>query len=214
VSAAALIACEGRAKRLLEDGAGTRATWDGVHLPGARSWGNLIGTICALSGVPEARLPELLARFWHVHMALNLWWLVPAGLGAALDAVREAGVSVVIVSNSEGMLDHLFAHLGIAKHFDLVVDSGKLGIEKPHPGIWEVAVNAYPVPPERVLHLGDTWATDTLGASRFGYRTALIDPHAHYAGLHPTVARAPGVVEVAWALARSVRTASRTGSRP
>ncbi len=109
-------------------------------------------------------------------MELNLWWLVPNGLGPALDAVRAAGVKVAIVSNSEGMLDVLFDRLAIARHFDLVVDSGKVGIEKPDAGIWDIALAAHPTPADAVLHLGDTYATDIAGAKALGFRNALIDP--------------------------------------
>jgi FMN phosphatase YigB (HAD superfamily) len=202
--------CEGEAKRLLEDGAGERPSWAHDREPGAASWGKMIGTILVQAGVERSRVPALLEEFWKVHMDLNLWWLVPDGLGAALDAVRAAGVPVVIVSNSEGMLDVLFARLAIDRHFDLVVDSGKVGIEKPEPGIWQIALAAHPAQPGEVLHLGDTFTTDIAGAQALGYRAGLIDPFAFYEGRHGGVTRVPGVVEVANAI---VRSASRAGSK-
>jgi FMN phosphatase YigB (HAD superfamily) len=205
-----IVRCEGEAKRLLEDGAGERPSWAHERAPGAASWGKMIGTILVQAGVDRSRVPALLEAFWKVHMDLNLWWLVPDGLGPALDAVRAAGVPVVIVSNSEGMLDVLFARLGLDRHFDLVVDSGKVGIEKPDPGIWQIALAAHPAPPDAVLHLGDTYATDIAGAKALGYRAALIDPFAHYEGRHAAVTRVPGVVEVAHAI---VRSASRARSK-
>jgi len=198
-----LVRIEGEAKRALEDGGGVRVAWPLAHLPGAVSWGKMIGTMIALAGVPESRVPELLVAFWHEHVALNLWWLVPDGFGEAIEAVRACGVPVVVVSNSEGMLDVLFAHLDIARHFDLVVDSGKVGIEKPDARIWKIATEAYPAAPDSILHLGDTHATDVIGAQALGFRTGLIDPYAHYAERHPEALRVPGVVEVAQALVRS-----------
>jgi len=202
-SAADLVRIEGEAKRALEDGGGVRVPWELEHLPGAGSWGRMIGTMIARAGVPESRVPELLVIFWRDHMRMNLWWLVPDGFGEAIEAVRARGIKVVIVSNSEGKLDALFDHLRIAKHFDLVVDSGKVGIEKPDRGIWDLATGAFPTPPDRVLHLGDTYATDVIGAQALGFRTGLIDPYGHYAGRHADALRVPGVVEVAQALVRS-----------
>jgi putative hydrolase of the HAD superfamily len=114
--------------------------------------------------------------------------------------VRARGVHVAIVSNSEGMLEPLFAKLGILRHFDAVLDSGKLGVEKPDPRIFEAALARFGVPASRSLHLGDTYATDVLGARAAGLRTALIDPHGHYEGRHPDVPRVAGVVEVAQAI--------------
>jgi FMN phosphatase YigB (HAD superfamily) len=201
-----LIRCEGEAKRLLEDGYGENPRWACEREIGALGWGRTIGTILVQAGVDRARVPELLAVLWKNHLELNLWWLVPDGLGPALDSIRAIGVKVVVVSNSEGMLDLLFAHLDIAKYLDFVVDSGKVGVEKPDPAIWQFALAAYPTPPESVLHLGDTYATDIAGAKGAGFRAALIDPFGHYEDRHANVARVPGVVEVARAI---VRTASR-----
>ena len=206
VSVDTLIRCEGEAKCLLEDGGIVAQRWESDQAPGAAGWGKTVGLILERAGMERAKIPAVLAALWKEHLELNLWWVVPPGLGEALDTLRSSGVKVVVVSNSEGMLDLLFARLGIAKHLDLVVDSGKVGVEKPHAGIWQFALDAYPTPKERVLHLGDTYATDIAGAEALGFRAGLIDPFAHYAGRHSKVTRVPGVVEVANAI---VRTASR-----
>jgi FMN phosphatase YigB (HAD superfamily) len=210
VSTDDLVRIEGQAKRALEDGGGVRAPWALDALPGAASWGRMIGTMMEIAGVPEARVPAMLEPIWNDHVRKNLWWLVPEGLGPALDGVRAAGVPVVIVSNSEGMLDRLFDDLEIAKHFDLVIDSGKIGIEKPDARIWQIALAAYPAAPDRVLHLGDTHATDVIGAQALGFRTGLIDPYVHYAERHREAVRVPGVVEVANALVRSASRGRRS----
>ncbi len=206
----ALVRCEGEAKCLLEDGGGERPVWAYDGEPGGarvgehdrddpRPRGDRSG---APPGAPrealgESRRPEpLVAR--------------PRRARTGARRRPRRGVKVVVVSNSEGMLDVLFAKLAIDAHLDLLVDSGKVGIEKPDPGIWQIALEAYPTPADRVLHLGDTYATDIAGAEALGFRAALIDPYAHYAGRHERVARVPGVVEVARAI---VRTASRAGPR-
>lgn len=200
VDTSTLIRCEGEAKRAIEDDTLCDVAWDAAHLPGARPWGAMVGTILHRAGAPAAMLPGLVTALWHEHVALNLWSLVPPGLGVALDAVRERGVRVAIVSNSEGMLDVLFARLGIAKHFDLVVDSGKAGVEKPDARIFRIAMDALGAAPSRTLHLGDTVATDIVGARNAFARFALIDPFGHAEGTHLDVPRVPGVVAVADAL--------------
>ena len=206
VSADILVRTEGEAKRLAETGAlHDDLAWVGRDRPGAVGWGRMVGTIALLAGVPASSIGALLASAWSVHVARNLWCRVPDGLGAALDAARATGVRTAIISNSEGMLEGLFRDLGIRDHFDLVVDSGKLGIEKPDPRIFQVALDRFGVPPARALHLGDVFATDVLGARAAGLRHALIDPFQHYAGRHAEVPRVPGVVAVAEALLRATR---------
>lgn len=199
VTPAQLVIAEGEAKRGLEsEGAMVDAPFAFHGEPGGAGWGRMIGTLLHVAGVPKKLLGTLLDGLWREHVQRNLWSLVPAGLGHALDAVRARGVRVVVVSNSEGMLERLFDDLGLLSHLDRVVDSGVVGVEKPDPRIFGVALDG--TPPEAALHLGDTFATDVLGAREAGLRSALIDEAGHYAGLHPEVLRVRSVVEVCDAL--------------
>lgn len=196
----ALIASEGVAKRLAETGELVDVPWAHSGAPGARGWGRMVSTILVEAGMPRALAARALEHAWPVHCAHNLWCVVPPGLGEALDALRERGGRVVVVSNSEGMLDRLFVDLGIRGHFDAIVDSALVGVEKPDPRIFAHALGLYGKRPAQALHLGDMVATDIRGARAAGVRTALIDPFGHVAGRHLDVPRVPGAVAVARAL--------------
>jgi putative hydrolase of the HAD superfamily len=195
-----LVRAEGAAKHAHAKGALVDVAWSERAAPGAAGWGMMTGTILSVAGLARAALPAILDALWRAHVDLNLWSKVPEGLGAALERVRAAKIPVVLVSNSEGMLDPLFRRLGIMDHFDLLLDSGKVGIEKPDPRIFHVATDRFGVDPAHALHLGDVYSTDVLGARAAGMRAALIDPFAHYDGTYPDVPRVPGVVAVAEAI--------------
>jgi putative hydrolase of the HAD superfamily len=203
VSADVLVRTEGEAKALAETGGLVDVAWAYRDRPGAPGWGRMVGTIALRAGLRESKISALLDAAWIVHEKKNLWCKVPEGMGEALDTMRERGVKVAIISNSEGMLDRLFTDLGVLQHFDLVVDSGRVGVEKPDPRIFGIALEKYGVRRTRALHLGDMFTTDILGARAAGIRYALIDPFKHYAGRHADVPRVPGVVEVARAITRA-----------
>jgi putative hydrolase of the HAD superfamily len=203
VSAARLIVAEGEMKLALETGDMVDAEWKERSAPGAAGWGRALATMLVRSGVPRANVGPLLEMIWPHHKRLNLWSIVPAGFGDAMSKLRSRDVKVVLVSNSEGMLAELFDELGILASFDLLLDSGKLGVEKPDPRIFRIGLEKYAVHPHEALHLGDTFATDIVGARAAGVRAALIDPHAHYRDVHVDVPRVPGVVEVAHAIAEA-----------
>jgi HAD superfamily hydrolase (TIGR01509 family) len=130
---------------------------------------------------------------WAEHRRFNLWRKVPDGLVAAVGELRARGVPVVVVSNSEGQLQALFDNLGLGDAFDLVIDSHHVGVEKPDPRIFAPVLARFGVPAADALHLGDTWATDVVGARAAGLRVGLIDPFAHYDGEYADVARVDGV---------------------
>ncbi len=208
-TAADLVRAEGRQKHRAE--LGTLVNVDlgpllGEDLavgraPSVGSWARAVGTLLVEAGCAEAAVARRVADLWPEHVRLNLWSLVPEGLPDALHELRRRGVKVAIVSNSEGMLDPLFAALGLGACFDVVVDSGKVGVEKPDPRIFQIALDAAGVRADRTLHLGDIFATDILGARSSGIRCGLIDPYAHYQGRHADVLRVDSAVQVARDLA-------------
>lgn len=192
---------EGESKRRHAAGTMLDIVWARRELPGARSWGAYVGNMIAAAGVAKAALPALMNELWDEHVRLNLWSQVPDGFGEAVERARATGVKTVVVSNSEGKLAALFEAIGIAHHFDLLLDSAVVGFEKPHPRMFEVALERTATPADAALHLGDVYSTDVVGARSVHMRAALIDPFGHYDGQYSDVPRVPGVVEVALALA-------------
>jgi len=177
--------------------------WRREDAPGAKGWSAMVATTAMLAGFPRNRLGDMLDAVWDEHVRRNLWSLVPEGFGNAIERARSAGIKVTLVSNSEGMLARLFEELGIACHFDLLLDSGNVGLEKPDPRFFRLALDHFAVSADAALHLGDIYSTDITGARAAGMRAALVDPYAHYEGMYEDVPRVPGVVAVADALAEA-----------
>jgi HAD superfamily hydrolase (TIGR01509 family) len=204
-----LIRTEGEAKLRQEQGSLLEVAWDGSHLPGASGWGKTVGTILHLGGASPETVARWLDELWVDHVRLNLWSLVPPDLVPSLEAARALGLKVAVVSNSEGMLDELFVALGIRAQIDLLLDSGKLGVEKPDPRIFRLALDAFGVGPREALHLGDSIATDVLGARAAGIPVALIDPFGHCEGRATDVPRVASVAEVARAWCKEHASSSK-----
>lgn len=58
--------------------------------------------------------------------------------------------------------------LGIEHRFSAVVISGEVGIAKPDPAIFAIAIDRLGVAPESVWHVGDSLAADVVGAKAAG----------------------------------------------
>jgi putative hydrolase of the HAD superfamily len=206
-SAESLVIAEGHAKIAVECGETLDVGWLKHEVPGAQSWGITVGTMLHRAGLARERIAAVLDALWSAHRSRNLWSIVPDGLSDALGRLRASGGYVAVVSNSEGALERILEDQGILHAFDLVIDSGVVGIEKPHPIIFRMALERFGIPPARALHLGDTYGTDIVGACAAGLRVALVDPYDHLVGRHPNVPRVPGAADVAnaIALARTAR---------
>jgi putative hydrolase of the HAD superfamily len=93
---------------------------------------------------------------------------------ALLESLRSRGLRLGLVSNAfdPGWLLHRdLEQMGIAERIDHAVFSSEVGKRKPHPEIFEQALNALDVSPEEALFVGDRLYEDVRGAGQVGMTT-------------------------------------------
>jgi putative hydrolase of the HAD superfamily len=69
----------------------------------------------------------------------------------------------------------------LAMYLEQIIDSGKVGHEKPAPQIFQAALEAMKLAPEHTLYLGDIYSVDYLGAQNVGMHAMLMDVAGVYA---------------------------------
>ena len=131
-------------------------------------------------------------------------WTEPVpGALEALRRIADTGVSIGIVSNSDGtvqeqLLDARICQIGEGEgvRVTVVLDSHVVGIEKPDPGIFHHALGELGVAAEAALHVGDTGWADVVGARAAGVRPVHLDPYqdCRLRGDHDHVHDLDGVV--------------------
>lgn len=92
-----------------------------------------------------------------------------AGVIDALARLDAAGVPMVCVSNWDASLPDHLDRLGIGRYLRGVVTSGAVGVAKPDPRIFDVAVDLLDVPRDAIGHVGDE-PVDRSGALAAGLR--------------------------------------------
>lgn len=102
-------------------------------------------------------------------------WEVWPDVRPALDALRERGVLLGVVSNWDSRLPSLLAALGLRDRFGAIAVSALEGVEKPDPRIFRIALDRLGVEPERALHVGDHPELDVRGALSAGIDAAFLD---------------------------------------
>ena len=68
----------------------------------------------------------------------------------------------------------------MVEEFDFFVISSLVGVEKPDPAIFELAIARACVPRDQILYLGDDPEDDIQGASAVGLAAILVDRHGHW----------------------------------
>jgi putative hydrolase of the HAD superfamily len=115
------------------------------------------------------------------------------GAEPVLRAAAAAGFRLGILSNwpLARTIDRYVAARGWVELFSAIVVSERVGAIKPHPAIFSVAAEAMRLPPAELLHVGDDWAADVVGARRAGWHVAYLRGHQGDTPL-PTSTREPG----------------------
>jgi REG-2-like HAD superfamily hydrolase len=114
-------------------------------------------------------------------------WEVFADVRPALAALKGRGLLVGAVSNWAWQLPELLADLGLSDDMDFVAASARIGFDKPHPGIFQWALERAGVGPGEVVHVGDHLDADVAGARAVGIDAVLIDRRGRYADAPPDV---------------------------
>jgi REG-2-like HAD superfamily hydrolase len=92
-----------------------------------------------------------------------------------LETLHARGIRLAIVSNWDRSLHRILKVHGLSDHFEVVVASLEIGIEKPDTRIFEAALKSLDLDPSQVVHIGDDPIADVIGARSAGIRPYLLD---------------------------------------
>ena len=92
-----------------------------------------------------------------------------------LSKLAEAGFKIGLVSNWDTRLGSLSVETGLSKYLDFVISSASVGLLKPQPQIFELALERAGVVAEQTLHVGDHYYADIMGARSVGITPVLLD---------------------------------------
>lgn len=122
---------------------------------------------CSTLGLPldEAKAASLMQEYLH----LSPYAEVPDALG------RLSRLPLAILSNgSPAMLDPLVRNAGLAGRFSAVLSVDALGMYKPHPSVYQYAVDRLSTPAREIAFISSNY-WDIAGATVFGFRTFWIN---------------------------------------
>jgi HAD superfamily hydrolase (TIGR01549 family) len=149
----------------------------------AACWMTYLEGYAEFCGVPADRLEEV-----HLHLDSEfadaaLWCREAPGCRRGLDDLAATGVRLGIISNADGLMaerlrasEILQVGPGLGVEVECVIDSGAVGVMKPDPRIFQIALDAIGVDARDAWYVGDMPGIDVVGARRAGLRPFLMDP--------------------------------------
>ncbi len=120
--------------------------------------------------------PRLADRLRALGRVERLWGEPDPDARAVLADLRRRGLAVGVISNSDGTAEESLRVAGLLDAVDFVLDSHLVGVEKPDPRIFRLALRRAAVAPDDAAFVGDLYSVDILGARRAGMTGILLDP--------------------------------------
>lgn len=163
-----------------------RTTIDRRVREGGRSseaWRDYFRILLTRVGAPPDGTEEIIDTLAEAHHRVGLWTVAIEGAVATVRALKDAGHRLGVVSNAEGRVERDLDGAGYAGLFETVVDSHVVGVEKPDPQIFRIAMERMSVAPETAVFLGDVPSVDIAGARAAGLTPVLLDRHDLYTSI-------------------------------
>ena len=162
-------------------------------------WRDYFSYILANVGAPMETHDGIIETLWEAHQRVGLW---TAAIPEAVETVRELkqrGFRLGVVSNAEGQVERDLSTAGFEGLLETVVDSAVVGVEKPDPEIFRIALTRMDAKAESSVFLGDVPAVDIEGARAAGITAVLLDRHDQFADIDAprlrSIAELPGWLE-------------------
>ncbi|MFZ0963209.1 MAG: HAD family hydrolase [Terriglobia bacterium] len=138
-------------------------------------WVEYLASLMDLIGAPEAEHARLIGLVAEGFRNIRTWSVVMPETPAYLASLKGRGYFLGVISNSMGTIEDQLQHVGLRGYFQAVFDSAIVGVEKPHPEIFQLALASAKVAAKEAVFVGDTNATDMGGAQLAGLHGVLID---------------------------------------
>jgi len=139
--------------------------------------------------ITECEVPDDLREDVHAHLDSEfadaaLWLRELPGSRDGVRALAATGVRLGIVSNADGLIGQRLAEAeilqvgpGAGVDVECVVDSGAVGVMKPDPKIFHLALDALGLDAGDVWYVGDMPGIDVVGARAAGLHPIVMDPY-------------------------------------
>jgi len=143
-------------------------------------WSEYLHELTRRLGAPESERGELTQLLIVGFQNIQLWSRVMPDTPAFLDRLLAQGYLLGVISNSTGTLEGQLVRLGLARYFQTILDSAIVGIQKPHPEIFKIALERAAMEGSEAVFVGDTYAVDVGGAQLAGLTGVLMDSIGAY----------------------------------
>ncbi len=159
-------------------------------------WCQLYTLILSNAGLPEEEIVEIAPAVYDYFQASPAWAVFP-DVWPALEDLRARGLTLGVISDWGDGLLALLHGLELSKYFDFVVCSAVVGVAKPDPTIFRLAMARAGATEDRAVYIGDAYPLDVIGARAAGIAPILILREGEVPPLDcPAIRKLPAILDL------------------
>jgi HAD superfamily hydrolase (TIGR01662 family) len=142
---------------------------------------NILHTLLAEWGYRDVQDSILKSAIKAMFAVSEAHWHVEDDAHQTLNALREQGYYLGIISNAsdDPNVQRLIDNARLRPYFEFIISSAAFGLRKPHPRIFEHALNQFDLLPVQAVMVGDMLSADIIGANNLGMHSIWITRRAN-----------------------------------
>jgi putative hydrolase of the HAD superfamily len=157
--------------------------WDEYHRPDNRTWGDdaeiertwrVYHSLMLRELGFADRAHELLDAILASQFAADAWELYPDVIPALAELREVPGLAIGVVSDWGSNLEEIVAGLRLDRYLDFTLASGAVGVAKPDPSFFRLALERAGVSAGEAVMVGDSVRADVAGARAAGMLGVLL----------------------------------------
>ena len=128
---------------------------------------------CLGRHIPPDIFNKVFDELYDTFASASRWQLADDAL-PTMKELRHRGCRLAILSNSDSRFRQVFKEMGLADLVEEIFISGEIGYEKPDLRIFRHVEKTLDLPPQQILHIGDSLRHDAEGAANAGWQYRLL----------------------------------------
>ena len=142
------------------------------------NWRCIVRETIALENIPESEFDRVFEHLYEAFAHANRW-SIHDGTRRTLQTLTDLGYRLAVASNNDSRARQVHKEHQLIDFFEALFLSGEIGFEKPDKRFFAHIAQATNLPPERILHVGDSPRHDFEGARNAGMKAFLIASFGH-----------------------------------
>ncbi|MCG6911342.1 MAG: HAD-IA family hydrolase [Deltaproteobacteria bacterium] len=115
-------------------------------------------------------------KCWEkIQLATEDYWIPFGDVHEVLGELRDSSLRMGVISNWDRSAKYLLKRHGLIGYFEHCIISSEVGLDKPDPAIFNLAMQQAEADPRECVYVGDNYYDDAVGSRQVGMQALILN---------------------------------------